>query len=265
MVVSTDRVAAPARGDRLRRRVRWLFVRGLAAVVAGTVVLGIGGRLVMFASRLLHPDAVGRLTENGNRVGEVTLGGTLQLLLFGGLLGGVLGGIVWALVASWVQRRSWLVGLVTTALAGPALIQADNRDFVVLDPPFVDLALLLGLAFAFGVTVCVLDCRLDGWLADEPSAAITGFRAVALLLVAPLVIPLFGGFFSREFCFCEHPPVATGIFLVAAGAISLSWWVAELRGRASPPRGMVWAGRAAVGLAVAASAVDLGTELLLLL
>ncbi len=39
--------------------------------------------MVMLASRLIHPDAVGRITENGNRIGEFTLEGTIGLILFG--------------------------------------------------------------------------------------------------------------------------------------------------------------------------------------
>jgi hypothetical protein len=49
-------------------RIRWIAVGGLAGVVSGVLVLGLGGRLVMLASRLLHPDTAGRLTENGNRI-----------------------------------------------------------------------------------------------------------------------------------------------------------------------------------------------------
>ena len=56
---------------------------GISGVAAGIVVSGLGGRLVMRIAALLHPDAVGALTENGNRIGDITVGGTLSLVLFG--------------------------------------------------------------------------------------------------------------------------------------------------------------------------------------
>jgi hypothetical protein len=72
--------APPGTWPRIADRLRWFFLSGLASAMAGVVVLGIGGRLVMLASRFLHPEAAGRLTENGNRIGEFTFGGTIELV-----------------------------------------------------------------------------------------------------------------------------------------------------------------------------------------
>ncbi|MEA1902973.1 MAG: hypothetical protein U9N56_05540 [Actinomycetota bacterium] len=91
---------------RIGGRVRWVAVRGLASAVAGLLVLGVGGRLVMLASRLLHPDAAGRITENGARIGEFTVEGTIELILFGGLLSGVFAGVIWVLVKEWIPQTA---------------------------------------------------------------------------------------------------------------------------------------------------------------
>ena len=56
---------------------------GISGAIVGVVVGGLGGRLMMRLAAILHPDAVGALTENGNRIGDITMGGTLFLVLFG--------------------------------------------------------------------------------------------------------------------------------------------------------------------------------------
>ncbi|HEY5651539.1 MAG TPA: hypothetical protein VIW46_08840, partial [Acidimicrobiia bacterium] len=63
----------------------------------------------MFISRVLHPDAAGRITENGNRIGEFTVDGTIELIVFGGLLSGVVAGVVWVLIREWIPDNPALV------------------------------------------------------------------------------------------------------------------------------------------------------------
>ena len=103
--------------------VRWLVVRGLAAVASGTVVLG---------SRLLHPDAMGRVTENGNRIGDFTLDGTIELVVFGGVGSGVVAGVVWVIVWKWIPRHPAVVGFGAVALGGFNLIDSGSQDFVIV-------------------------------------------------------------------------------------------------------------------------------------
>lgn len=45
---------------------------GIAGAIVGITVGGLGGRAVMRIAAILHPDAVGALTENGNRIGYIT-------------------------------------------------------------------------------------------------------------------------------------------------------------------------------------------------
>jgi hypothetical protein len=77
---------------------------GISGVLAGIVVGGLGGRLVMRIAALLHPDAVGALTENGNRIGDITLGGTLTLVRFG-IISCAMAGAVWVIVSPWIPGR----------------------------------------------------------------------------------------------------------------------------------------------------------------
>ena len=62
---------------------------GLAGAGLGAVVGGGGGRLVMRILALAAPErSLGQVTENGNRVGEVTVGGTIELVVFVGIFAG---------------------------------------------------------------------------------------------------------------------------------------------------------------------------------
>ncbi len=61
---------------------RNIFRGGLAGSIAGVLFLGLGSRAVMRISALLNPEAKGILTENENPIGEITLGGTLGLIIF---------------------------------------------------------------------------------------------------------------------------------------------------------------------------------------
>src|SRR5687768_3404562 len=108
---------------------RHLGIASLSGILSGILVGGVLGRIAMRVSGFTAgPALVGVTTANGNRVGDITFGGTLALVIFVGLVSGVLGGIVYAIVEPWLGRaRPWHgllygVGLLLTA------------GFTVLDP-----------------------------------------------------------------------------------------------------------------------------------
>ncbi|MGZ8630177.1 MAG: hypothetical protein ACXWZF_04325 [Actinomycetota bacterium] len=60
-----------------------------SAVITGIVVGGLGTRLVMRLSAMAADDSrIGLITENGNRVGDITGEGTIALIMFVGLATG---------------------------------------------------------------------------------------------------------------------------------------------------------------------------------
>jgi hypothetical protein len=214
----------------------------------------------MFLSRLLHPEAVGRFTENGNRIGEFSVEGTLALLVFGGLAGGLFAGVVWVIVKEWIPDSPLAVGLGAVAIGGFLLIEADNRDFLILTPPGLDVALLLALVFLFGVALHRLDKGFDRRLpARRPVSLIVYSLLVAVGLA--VAIPAFGNFLSPNFCGCQEPPVWTGVFLAVTAVVSVSWWVLDLRGMKGPPAGLQLVGRVASAAAVVAGAVHLTAQI----
>jgi len=261
--LTPDRVTG-LRGP-LVRRVRWLAVRGLAAVATGIVVLGIGGRLVMLGSRLLHAGAIGRVTENGDKIGEFTVEGTFVLIVTGGVLGGAVAAVVWVIVWQWIPRHPVVVGLGAVALGGFNLIDADNRDFVILRDAFPglapDLALLVGLVFVFGASLVWVDRWLDARLPEGTGTVSIIVYSLIVVVGVPFLIPTIASFVSTEFCFCDNPPVATGFFIVITAIATAWWWVLNLRGSRTPPRTLTMVGTASVALAVIAGTIHLIGEI----
>ena len=68
---------------------------------------------------------------------------------------------MWVIVWQWIPRHPVVVGLGAVALGGFNLIDADNRDFVILRDAFPglapDLVLLVGLVFVFGASLVWVD------------------------------------------------------------------------------------------------------------
>jgi len=170
------------------------LARGMApGLVAGVIVGGLGSRLAMRVLATTSPLARGFETDFGATVGEITAGGTLFLLILGGLLG-MIGGILYLAIRGVLPRNAWLAGVafgvVLLALSGRLLVDPNNLDFVILSPLPVAVALFSALPLVFGLVFV----PLARWM--EP--AILGTRLVGLLIPLVLVglapLALAGGF-----------------------------------------------------------------------
>lgn len=152
-----------------------------ASVAAGLLIGGLGSRVVMRLSAIAADGAVqGAITENGNRVGEITAEGTIGLLLFGGLFSGLAAGPLVFAVRTVAPRRwlpLWLTA-TTIAFGGHFVLDPGNADFVVLGNRALNVALFLALFPAFSMLAIWLAERLDRWLLQPP-----------LVHLAPLAIP----------------------------------------------------------------------------
>jgi hypothetical protein len=213
---------------------RDISVGGIASLVSGLVVLGFGGRLVMFLSRLLHPESIGRLTENGNEIGVFTVEGTVGLLMFGGIFGGLAAAPVWVVMKPWIPRNWVVVGLGAVAIGGFQLVASDNRDFDILEGSALDLVLLLTLVFGFGAVLHLLDRFLENRMPPEDRTGpivIYGAITAVGLVIAPLglVLQFMPGFADRA-----YSPVWTAVFVCATALVTLWWWVDRARGKSEP-------------------------------
>ena len=177
--------------DPIEASYRALGRSAAAGVLAGLLIGGLGGRLVMRISAVAA-DSDGLITEGGNRVGDITVGGTIALVIFGGGLTGVVGGLLLFTVGSWLpQRLSWRAvsfALLLPAITGATIVAAENRDFLFLDPPELNIAMFLLLFAAFGAVAVVIDEALDGLIPEpRPSQVRSGTRYEAIGVAVPAI------------------------------------------------------------------------------
>ena len=224
------RVSGEPEVTRLARAAARVVGTIAGGLVAGVLVLGLGGRLMMRILASTSPAAVqGGLTEAEEVVGEVTVDGTVGLILFVGVLGGVVGVFLFALLRPWLPDRSLAAGAIAAAIAAgtvarlTGLLDPDSRDFSMLEPAWLATLLCVSLLVTYALLGAVLVDRFAAsW--PVPSRSIAG--AAAVLPVVPLLLV---------------PPLA----LVAVGAVA---YRAKAPGAANAGR----AGRAVVALAALA-------------
>jgi hypothetical protein len=231
----------------LREPFRDIARGGLAGLLAGLLVAGVGGRIVMRAAALLVPDAAGRLTENGNRIGEITLPGTLALVIFGGLFFGLAGAVLWVVVSPWIPGGRWARALlsmpVAVSLTGMLLIQAENPDFAVLQHDATTVLLLLALVAVAGLAMAGFDSWLDRRLPGKAAPSWVDPIYLALSIAGGvLILPIVMATYIEE----ER---LLGIALVAVGVATLLHWALRSR-RLSLPLWLVIGGRGSLLLAV---------------
>ncbi len=215
----------------------------------GLVVAGLGGRLVMRLAAILQPDALGHFTENGNRIGEITLSGSIGLIL-AGLVLGLMAATVWVVVSPWVPGaglpRAILAMPISVALGSLGLIRGDNRDFRVLQHDPLVVAVLIALVALIGLAIALLDDWLERRLppatADRKSA--TALYAIVTMLGAVLVFPvvLLGYLAPALF--------QVGLALVAVGLCTVAWWVLRYRGVTQLPVNLTIAARGTLVAAI---------------
>jgi hypothetical protein len=135
-----------------------------AGLLVGVVVAGLGSRVVMRLVAAADPDARGTFTESGNIVGDITLGGSLGLLVFVGIPTGFVAGLVVFVVRRWLPAgapwRGLALSVVLLALLGGAVIDADNIDFRLLEPAGLAVGLFGALFVVAGLALAPLADRL---------------------------------------------------------------------------------------------------------
>jgi hypothetical protein len=235
---------------------------GLAGLITGVLVAGIGGRVVMRVAATLVPEAGGQLTENGNRIGDITASGSLSLVLAGGLFFGLLGATIWVVVSPWIPGAGWLRTIlampIAVALTGVALVQGRNTDFQTLRHDAATVVLLLLLVALAGASMSVLDGWLDRRL-PKPGARPIADAVYLLLTLAGggLIFPIVVASYLGE-------ETVLGLAIAVVGLATLMFWGFRYRGALCPSR-LLAAGRAslliAAGLGALAIAPDVASAL----
>ena len=225
---ATATASAPSRslGDAMAARLRETAIVVVGSGMTGALVGGLGSRLVMRLAALAAPEARGMLTENGNVVGEITLQGTIALMIIAGLSSTVFGAGAFVVTRPWLPRRTvprgLLFGVFLLALAGPAVIDARNADFVILGDRLLNVAMFSSLFIAFGLAAssafAVLERRV-------PPAA--SFSPRMWALTAVLALPVVPGMLGVAFAFASQ----LGVPLIGAWIAMVSASVIDRRGR----------------------------------
>ena len=207
---------------------------GIGGLAVGVVVGGLGGRVAMRLIALLTPEATGSSTENGNRIGDITLGGSFGLIVFAGLFVGIFVAVIWVVVSPWLPRSLGLRVLAAVplaiALGAFGVVQGSNPDFLVLGYDPIVLLVLLGLVGLVGASMAVVDAWLDRRL-PRPRSSVGQASGIYI------VIALLGSFFAVGVVatFLDSALRPVGIALLASGIATLSWWYLRYRGAERPP------------------------------
>lgn len=222
---------------------RHITIAGFAGVIAGVLVGGIGGRLFMrIAGAIADGAAQGRTTEAGFTVGEVTVEGTLGLIIFIGIFSGLAVAAYYVMFFPWVdwagRWRGVVFGFVGFAAASATsdLLNPDNIDFVILKNEPILVGLIVLLFVVFGVVID-LSYRLFDKYVPAPDRNVNALfytlSAAGLFLGSVTAAAIITG----DACDCDPlPGVVWSIGVVAAATVA--WWLSVLVAR-SP----TWLGR----------------------
>jgi hypothetical protein len=239
----------------------------LAGLIVGVVVLGLGGRIVMRLAALVDPSSVGRRTENGNLIGDITLEGTAVLIIFGGMLVGAAASVVWIAIQEWIpgrpSARAVLAMPIAVALTGFQLVRPENHDFRILGPVGPILVLLLALVAIAGFAFAVVDRWLDERL-PQPSRGLTPSVVVYTVMILaglPFFILTVRIYLEPGFA-VRNAPVGSGLAILAVGLVTVAAWMVRIAtGRRVPPRPLRILGGGALAVAIATGALLLTDQI----
>lgn len=198
------RLMLPERHDRVLAATAWIIralsVAQLSGFIVGFLVIGGGGRLAMRIAAMLSADELqGSMTENAERVGEITLSGTVGLMFTGAAFGMALG-LGFLLIAHLIPASGWRRVLVSGALfftvcGFVTLERGENADYERFGIAGVNVCIFTLLPLLFGLLIAPLYDWLNRSIPrDLPrfsrsagSSLVSFLMIVAMLAVVPVI------------------------------------------------------------------------------
>jgi len=246
---------------RLVEAARHAALVGIAGVITGVVVGGVGGRIFMRISAIAAPSYVtGATTDGGNIVGDITIDGTLALVVFVGILSGLVGAVAYLLSEPWLawagRWHGLVFGVLLLAIGSTLAFDPGNRDFFILANQELSVAMLVALFIGFGLLIVPIITRLERSLPRvDPIRPVAG--GWAYLALAAVGLQFLGAFFIQFFdpdaSGAETAPVTVGIAMIGVALATLGYWVRRIRRGIVPMRG--WTSLAGHGLLLTATAL----------
>ena len=186
--------AAHANFAEQAKRVLWFLDIGLiGGVVGGLLAAGAGGRLAMRLLAATSSDRVqGRITEADEVVGEITVGGTIGFIVFGGLFAGLVSSLIYLLLRKWLPH-----GLVGALVLGGLLLvtlgsrveplRSNNPDFDLVAPAWLAVSVFVALAFLHTIVTVAVMARVSRSLPLLAPRRSVVLAYLPLLLLLPTV------------------------------------------------------------------------------
>lgn len=186
--MSTMVLSASRAGSFVGPALRSLAAIGAAGILVG-VPAGLLSRAIMKIGALAGgPVVAGVHTANGNVVGDLTVSGTLALVVFAGVVPAVAAGLLYLGVRPWLLRlgrwRGVALGAYGLALTSfGVVLEPGNNDFVRFGPAALNVAMFAALFIAVGIAIApVADASLR--VAEHPSPGQLVLLGPGLLLAA---------------------------------------------------------------------------------
>ena len=244
-------------------------IGSLAGALSGLIAGGIGGRLAMrLVAIVAGPDKVGVTTDNGNRVGDITVEGTVALILFGGVFAGILGGLAYEAVRPWFvtfgRWRGPIFGLALLASVGSVVIDPDNIDFRRFGSPALNTFLFALLFILYGVVLIPIEERLRRAVPELPTPPrgiwATIAEAAVILALLPAGLLVVSGIVELV-SLARGPLDASAIgplliLLMVLIVLALRWRLEAREGTANAHRGVGALGYAVLAVPIAVGAVE---------
>lgn len=170
--------------SQMRHAARQVAVATAAGALSGLLVGGIGGRLAMMLLARLAPETAGVLSDDGFFIGQLTLSGTLNLLVITTFIG-VLGGGIYLVVRGLMIGPRWFqvlsISLGPAIVVGAMLVNPDGVDFTALRPTWLAIAVFVAIPGLYAVLLTLL---CERWL--HPAGRF--LHAPRWIALAPLIL-----------------------------------------------------------------------------
>ena len=177
-------------------------------------------------------DVQGAITDAEERVGDITVGGTIGFVIFVGVFGGVVGGLAFVALRRWLPPRAWMgglaIGLLLLFFARVDPLDPESVDLEILTPDLLAVALFLTLFPLYGMTMASLVSRFERsypTLSRRPRAIAAHLPLAPVVLLPPVALALALGagidVFAKAPAFARVWPIAGSTS--RAGPCSSSW------------------------------------------